>query len=82
MTAIEMKYALFRDIDSINDESVLFRLTALVRSLLQIHPAATLTEEDKEGIPDFVRNMSVKTGLPADVDAKELLHEHWSELYG
>ena len=34
MTAIEMKYSLFKDIDSINDVSVLNRLTAFVKELL------------------------------------------------
>ena len=31
MTAIEMKYSLFRDIDSITDESMLYRIAALVK---------------------------------------------------
>lgn len=38
--------------------------------------------EDTEEIPDFIRNMSVSTGLSVNVDAKDLLHEHWVEAYG
>lgn len=34
MTAIEMKYSLFKEIDSIEDESVLYQLTAFIRNLL------------------------------------------------
>ena len=81
MTAIEMKYSLFKDIDSISDESVLRRLTAFVRSLLQHQLAEAVAEEDKTGIPEFIRNMSVKADLPADVDAKELMHQNWSERH-
>ena len=78
-----MKYSLFRDIDSINDESVLYRLVALVKSmLLKPNMEQTVSQNDSEEIPEFVRNMSVKTGIPGDVDAKELMHQHWSEVYG
>ena len=83
MTAIEMKYSLFRDIDSINDESVLYRLTALVKSMLVMpYMEQTVSQDDSEEIPEFVRNMSVKTGIPGNVDAKELMHQHWGEVYG
>ena len=76
-----MKYSLFKDIDSISDESVLRKLTAFVRSLLLLHPTETLTEEDKAGIPEFVRNMSVKTDIPGDLDANGLMHQNWSDRY-
>ena len=83
MTAIEMKYSLFRDIDSINDESVLYRLTALVKSMLFMpYTEQAVDKDDSSEIPEFVRNMSVKTGIPGNVDAKELMHQHWSEVYG
>lgn len=78
-----MKYSLFRDIDSINDESVLSKLTALVKSvLLMPNMEHTVSRNDTEEIPEFVRNMSVRTGIPGDVDAKELMHQHWGEVYG
>ena len=83
MTAIEMKYSLFRDIDSISDESVLYKLTVLVKSmLLTPRMEQTVSQDDSEEIPEFVRNMSVKTGSPGNVDAKELMHQHWVEAYG
>ena len=83
MTAIEMKYSLFRDIDSINDESVLYRLTALVKSMLIMPYAEQFVSKDEtEDIPEFVRNMSVKANIPVNVDAKELMHQHWGEVYG
>ena len=83
MTAIEMKYSLFRDIDSITDESVLYRLTALVKSmLLMTHTEQTVSQDHLEEIPEFVRNMSVKTGIPGNVDAKEMMHQHWGKIYG
>jgi hypothetical protein len=83
MTAIEMKYSLFRDIDSISDESVLYKLTVLVKSmLLTPRMEQTVSQDDSEEIPEFVRNMSVKTGIPGNVDAKELMHQHWVEAYG
>lgn len=83
MTAIEMKYSLFRDIDSISDESVLYKLTVLVKSmLLTPRMEQTISQDDSEEIPEFVRNMSVKTGIPGNVDAKELMHQHWVEAYG
>ena len=73
MTAIEMKYSLFRDIDSINDESVLYRLTALVKSMLTMpYAEQTVSKDETEDIPEFVRNMSIKANIPANVDAKEL----------
>ena len=83
MTAIEMKYSLFRDIDSINDESVLYRLTALVKSMLLMpYVEQPVGKDDSDEIPDFVKNMSVKTGISGSVDAKELMHQHWGEVYG
>lgn len=83
MTAIEMKYSLFRDIDAIEDESVLRKLTALVKSMLLMPPTEMLYKTtEQEDIPEFVRNMSVKTGLSSDIDAKKLMHEHWGEIYG
>ncbi|MBR1484861.1 MAG: hypothetical protein IJ612_04125 [Prevotella sp.] len=36
MTTIEMKYALFKDIDTINDESVLRKVTDFVRKFLVV----------------------------------------------
>ena len=68
MTAIEMKYSLFRDIDSISDETLLRKLNEFVKSLLRISKEESVAAEDKCEIPEFVRNMSVKTGLSGDVD--------------
>ena len=34
MTAIEMKYSLFKEIDSIEDESILDKLAAFLKSLI------------------------------------------------
>ena len=83
MTTIEMKYSLFRDIDSINDESVLSKLTALVKSMLLMPDMEhTVSRTHTADIPEFVRNMSVSTGISGDVDAKKLMHQHWEETYG
>lgn len=82
MSTIEMKYSLFKDIDSITDELMLHKLVALVRGMLAVsHKEAAVVDDTKE-IPDFIRNMSVSTGLPGNVDAKDLMHEHWVENYG
>ena len=77
-----MKYALFKEIDSINDEMLLQKIIALVKSLTKAQPTETLTDKDMKDIPEFVRNMSVKTDIPSTVDAKDLMHEHWAERYG
>ena len=83
MTVIEMKYSLFRDIDSINDESVLYRLTALVKSLLHMpYTEQSDSKDESEEIPEFVRNMSVRTGIQGNMDAQEMMHQHWGEVYG
>ena len=82
MTAIEMKYSLFRDIDSIRDEALLFKLTALVKSMLTMPSMAYPTTKDFEEIPEFVRNMSVKTDILGNVNVKELMHQHWDKVYG
>jgi hypothetical protein len=37
---------------------------------------------NKDGIPEFIRNMSVKTGMTGDEDVKETIHKHWEEKYG
>ena len=60
---------------------MLRKLTAFVRSLLQLQPTETVTEEDKSGIPEFVRNMSVKTDIPGDFDAKDLMHQKWVQRH-
>lgn len=82
MTAIEMKYSLFKEIDSIDDESVLFRLVGIVRTLLGITKSSVATEVNKDEIPEFIRNMSVQTGMTGYEDAKEIMHKHWEEKYG
>ena len=82
MTAIEMKYSLFKEIDSIEDESVLYQLTAFIRNLLGASINKTTSEVNKDGIPEFIRNMSVKTGMTGDEDVKETIHKHWEEQYG
>ena len=82
MTTIELKYSLFKDIDSISDESMLYKVTALVRSMLIVSRPKMVDMEVQKDIPDFVRNMSVNTGLSGDVDAKELMHAHMIERYG
>lgn len=82
MSTIEMKYSLFKDIDSITDELMLHKLVALVKGMLAAPHLETAAVDDTEEIPDFIRSMSVSTGLPGDVDAKELMHEHWVEAYG
>lgn len=45
MTAIEMKYNLFRNIDTINDETLLRKLTVLVNNILE-QPASDFKEDD------------------------------------
>ena len=82
MSTIEMKYSLFKDIDSITDELMLHKLVALVKGMLAVPRMETKAMDDIEEIPDFIRNMSVSTGLSGNVDAKDLLHEHWVEAYG
>jgi len=82
MTAIEMKYSLFKEIDSIEDESVLYQLTAFIRNLLGASKNKTNSEVNKDGIPEFIRNMSVKTDMTGDEDVKEAIHKHWEEKYG
>lgn len=82
MTAVEMKYSLFKEIDSIEDESVLYQLAAFIRSLLGVSKKVTAPEVDKDGIPEFIRNMSVQTGMTGDEDVKEVMHQHWEEKYG
>lgn len=84
MTAIEMKYSLFKEIDSIEDESVLDKVAAFLKSLIAGSATAkkTNTEVNKDGIPEFIRNMSVKTGMTGHEDVKELMHKHWEEKYG
>ena len=76
MTAIEMKYSLFKEIDSIEDESVLLQVTAFVRK------NKTTSEVNKDGIPEFIRNMSVKTDMTGEEDVKDVMHKHWEEKYG
>ena len=77
-----MKYSLFKDIDSITDEMMLHKLVALVKGMLAVPRMEAKAMDDIEEIPDFIRNMSVSTGLSGNVDAKDLLHEHWVEAYG
>ena len=81
MTASEMKYALFKEIESIDDEALLRKIITLVKSITQAQPNEAPSEDDLKDIPDFVRNMSVKTDIPGTLDAKELMHEHWVERY-
>lgn len=82
MTAIEMKYSLFKEIDSIEDESTLYKLTAFIRNLLSVSKKENVAEVNKDGIPEFIRNMSVSTGMTGHEDVKELMHKHWEEKYG
>lgn len=81
VTAIEMKYFLFKEIDSIDDESVLLQVTAFIRNLLGASKTKT-SEVNKDGIPEFIRNMSVKMDMTGEEDVKEALHKHWEEKYG
>lgn len=83
MTAVEIKYSLFREIDSINDVSILSKLAALVKSMAFMPDMEhAVSRDDTAEIPEYVRNMSVRTGLSGNVDAKELMHQHWEEDYG
>lgn len=84
MTAIEMKYSLFKEIDAIDDESMLAQLTAFIKSLLMDSKKETVQEVDKDGIPESmsIRNMSVSTGMTGDEDVKELMHKHLEEKHG
>ena len=82
MTAIEMKYSLFKEIDSIEDESVLNKLAAFLKSLISGSTDKTFSAEEEAEIPEAVRRMSVKTGLSGQIDAKEVTHKHWEEKYG
>ena len=74
-----MKYFLFKEIDSIDDESVLFQVTAFVRNLLGVSKNKTTSEVNKDGIPEFIRNMSVKTDMIGDEDVKEVMHKRLEE---
>lgn len=76
MTAIEMKYSLFKEIDSIEDESILDKLAAFLKSLIAGSSTAKKADTDvnKDGIPEFIRNMSVKTGMTGHEDVKEVMH--------
>ena len=78
-TAIEMKYFLLKEIDSIDDESVLLQVTAFVRNLLGASKNKTTSEVNKDGIPEFIRNMSVKTDMIGDEDVKEVMHKRLEE---
>lgn len=82
MSAIEIKYSLFKDIDSISDERMLQRISVLVKSILATSRVKSSATDNVSEIPDFVRNMSVNTGLSGDIDAKDLMREHWNEVYG
>lgn len=82
MTALEMKYSLFKEIDAIEDESLLSQLAAFIRSLLGVSKTEASSEVSKEGIPEFIRNMSVKTNMTGNEDIKELMHQHLEEKYG
>ena len=84
MTAIEMKYSLIKEIDSIEDESVLDKLATFLKSLIagSTTTKKTDTEVNKDGIPEFIRNMSVRTGMTGHEDVKEVMHKHWEEKYG
>lgn len=79
-TAIEMKYSLFKENDSIEDESVLYQLTAFIRNLLGASKNKATSEVNKDGIPEFIRNMSVKTGMTGEEDVKGVMHKHWTDL--
>ena len=82
MSTIELKYTLFKDIDSITDEMTLHKLVALVKAMQVVPYSNVGNVDDSEEIPSFIRNMSVKTDLPGSVDVKELMHEHWTAAYG
>ena len=82
MTAIEMKYSLFKEIDSIEDESMLSQLVAFVKGLLGASKKKVEVEVDKEGLPEFIRNMSVRTGMTGNEDIKEIMRKHWEEKHG
>ena len=75
MTAIEMKYSLFKEIDSIEDESVLDKLAAFLKSLIAGSTDRTFSAEEEAEIPEAVRKMSVKTGMSGQIDAKKLMHK-------
>jgi hypothetical protein len=77
-----MKYSLYHDIDLISDESLLYKLSLLVKSMLAMPKVEQHSKEDDSSIPDFVRNMSVKTDIPANVNVKNLMHQHWEDIYG
>ncbi|MBQ8705297.1 MAG: hypothetical protein IJ548_03235 [Paludibacteraceae bacterium] len=51
MTAIELKYSLFKDIDSINDESVLRHVKDFVKSLLFV-PQTGLSETAEQDVEE------------------------------
>ena len=82
MTAIEMKYSLFKEIDSIEDETILNRLAAFLRSLVSQPSKESFTEDEFSEIPEAVRKMSVKTGMTGHEDVKELMHKHLEDKYG
>jgi hypothetical protein len=71
MTAMEMKYALFKDIDSINDESMLHRLTAFVKEMLLMPQSCNVTDTSiaDESIDDNFGN--VDFGYPKTFEEVE-----------
>ena len=76
MTAIEMKYSLFKDIDSINDVSVLHRLTAFVKELLLMSPTYNNVETANEDGDDIDYNFEgVDFGYPKTLEEVEAVLE-------
>lgn len=71
MTAIEIKYSTFKDIDSINDESLLQKLSALIKGMIVVPKISFAEHAETADIPEFVRNISVKTTLPEELDVKK-----------
>ena len=59
------------------------KLTAIVKSMLLMPDVEhAVSRDDAAEIPEFVKNMSVRTGISGNVDAKELMHQYWEEAYG
>ena len=60
MSTIEMKYSLFKDIDSITDEMMLHKLVALVKGMLAVPHMEAATMDEANALAQKVINIVKK----------------------